>query len=233
MDDKQKRILIVEDDLSTRELLRRSLVNADYDVTAVGDAPDALRTIRRSGLPHLVLLDLGLPTMHGFELSKKIKELGDVPIIFLTGEDDEEMIVTGIEEYAEDYLVKPVGPRELTARIRRVLSRIHDLGYASGPLTVVDEHVSVDLTSSRVIVDQTPIELTPIEARILWTLLNNAGRIVRTEQLLERVWPGENMPEETLRVNISRLRRKLSYPNQDHEYLQNERGIGYKFSFPL
>lgn len=232
MEERQKRILIVEDDLGTRELLRRALVNADYDAAAVGDAPDALRYIQRSGLPHLILLDLGLPTMHGFELSKKIKAMGDVPIIFLTGEDDEDMKVTGIEEYAEDYLVKPVGPRELTARIRRVLSRIHDLGYAVGPLTVVDDHLSIDLTNSRVIVDSIAIELTPIEARILWTLLNNAGRVVRTEQVLERVWPGEDMPEETLRVNLSRLRRKLSYENQTHDYVQNERGVGYKFMFP-
>lgn len=232
MADVLKRLLVVEDDLNTRDLLKRTLINANYDVTAVSDGPEALRYIERYGLPHLVLLDLGLPTMHGFEVSKHIKRMGDVPIVFLTGDDDEESIVTGIQKYAEDYLVKPFSPRELVVRIRRILSRLGDLSYADSPVKIIDSHITIDPSHNRIINENMTLELTPVEARILWLLVNNPGRVVRTEQLLERVWPGEEMPEETLRVNISRLRRKFHHSGEPHEYFQNERGLGYKFSPP-
>jgi DNA-binding response OmpR family regulator len=227
-----KRLLLVEDDVATRELLRRALVNGNYDVTAVGDAPDALLAVERHGLPHLMIIDLGLPSMHGFDLSKKIKKLGDVPIVFLTGIADEEMIITGLTEYAEDYMVKPVSPRELMVRIRRILSRIGDQGYANGQVIAVDNHVTIDFVHSRLLIEGDPVELTPTEARLLSILVNNAGRVVPADQLLERVWPGEEVYEETLRVHTSRLRRKLSRGERRADYIQNERGLGYRFIFP-
>lgn len=227
-----KRLLVVEDDLSTRDLIKRSLIDADFEVATAADGPDALQYIEQHGLPHLILLDLILPTMHGFELSQKIKNMADVPIIILSNDGDEESVVTGIQKYAEDYVVKPFNKRELIVRIRRVLSRITDFSYAESHIVQVDEHIALDLIGRRLIVDELSSELTPVEARILGVLINHAGRVVYTEQILERVWPNEDMQEETLRVNIFRLRKKFGYPGQTHEYIQNERGTGYKFWIP-
>lgn len=232
MGDAIKRLLIVEDDLSIREMLRRSLTNANFEVAAVGDAPDALRHIQRFGIPHLVILDLGLPTMNGFELSKRLKSMGDIPIVFLTAEDDEDIITRGIQDYAEDYLVKPVGGKELAARIRRILSRLGENAYTPGTLLKVDARVSLDVANMRIIVDHVAVVLTPIEARLLWVLVNNAPHVVQNDTLLERVWGFDGIAADALRVNISRLRRKFVHPEQMHEYIQNERGIGYRFVFP-
>jgi DNA-binding response OmpR family regulator len=227
-----KRLLVVEDDLSIRDLIKRALIDADFEVATVPDGPDALRYIERHGLPHLILLDLVLPTMHGFELSEKIKNMADVPIIILSNDSDEESVVTGIQKYAEDYITKPFSRRVLVARIRRVLSRIGNFSYAEGAVVRIDDHIALDMVGGRIVVDETASELTPIETRILGVLINHAGRTVHTEQILERVWPNEDMPEETLRVNISRLRRKFDYPGRTHDYIQTERGTGYRFSYP-
>jgi len=224
-----KRLLIIEDNPETRELIKRTLLDAGYDVATASDAPDALRYLQRNGLPHLIVLDLKLPTMHGFELGERIKRMGDVPIFIMTGEDDEDSVVRGISEYAEDYMLKPFKPRELVARIRRVLSRINDYSYAAEPILKVDEHVSIDFANTSLIVEGTPISLTPIETRLLSVLVQNAGHIVRAEQLFERVWPGEEAYEETLRVHMARLRRKFG---TSAYCLQTERGHGYMFKFP-
>ncbi len=228
-----KRILVVEDDPIACSLLKRTLTDAGYEVVTVPDAPDALRHIQRNGLPHLVMLDLGLPTMHGFELSERIKQMGDVPIVIFTADDREESVVRGISMYAEDYIVKPLKPRELAARIRRVLSRISDFSYAAEPVITVDEHVAIDFPNNCLTVDGKIVPLTPIENRLLWTLVHNAGRVVRSDQLFSRVWPNEMVYEETLRVHMSRLRPKFAHSAQTGEYIHTERGLGYMFVFPV
>src|SRR5215468_1080514 len=101
-----KKLLIVEDDAVIQQVLRNVLERAGFQTTIVGDAPDALKVIQQQGLPHLVIIDLHLPTMHGFTLSDKIKRMGDVPIIILTAESSEDVVVQGIEEYADDYIIK-------------------------------------------------------------------------------------------------------------------------------
>ncbi len=121
-----KRLLIVEDNLDFRAGLKDALDEAGYEVITFGDGPDALRYIERHGLPHLILADLQLPTMHGFELIDRLRRMGNVPVIILSGESSEESRVRGIEQYADDYLVKPVSLREVVARVGRVLSRIPD-----------------------------------------------------------------------------------------------------------
>jgi DNA-binding response OmpR family regulator len=226
-----KRLLLVEDDFGTREILARFLRNAGYEVFGFPDSPEALRWIEREGLPHLVLVDLNLPTMHGFELSKRLKQMGDVPIIIMTSEDSEEMMITGIQEYAEDYIVKPVSGRVLIARVQRVLSRIQTIEYVGGRQTRVDDFLVINFAQRQLEVDGQHLDLTPIEARLLWILVNNREHVVRPELLLDRVWPGEGMGEDVLRVNLSRLRKKLG-GTAGREYIITERGFGYKFVFP-
>ena len=185
-----KRVLIVEDDMLTRGLLQTALEQAGYEVVAVADGQDALRYVERRGLPHLVLADLHLPLMNGFELSAHLKRMGDVPIIILSGDDDEDNVVRGIAEYAEDYLIKPIAPRELVVRIERILSRIHDFGYAMAPILKVDDGLSVDFVRSAIWINGERTPLTPIETRLLSTLTQNSGLILTARQLVARGWPG-------------------------------------------
>jgi DNA-binding response OmpR family regulator len=227
-----KRLLIVEDDSVTRNLLTQVLEQAGYQVTAVRDGSEALSTLQQQGLPHLIILDLGLPGMHGFQLSERIKRMGDVPIVILTGDSSEDHRIEGILQYAEDYITKPFNVREVAARIQRILSRMPDYSYAQEPLTQVDEHLAIDFANNRIIVDGNEIVLTPTETSLLSVLVRNRGRFVPLATLISRVWPNEEVYEETLRVHIARLRSKLQRGSNQAQYILTERGVGYAFYFP-
>jgi len=174
------------------------------------------------------LLDLGLPGMGGFELSERIKRMGDVPIIILSGNDEEESKIYGIEQYADDYITKPFNIKEVIARIQRVLSRIGDYSYAQGRVVEVDAHLSIDFANKRIILDGKEVTLTPTETNLLHILYRQKGHVVSPDTLIARVWPAEEVYEETLRVHMHRLRKKLQLAT----YLQTERGIGYSFVVP-
>lgn len=224
-----KRLYVVEDDYVTRTFLRDVLENAGYTVLTAADGPEALKLLQRQGLPHLILLDLGLPTMHGFAVSEQIKRMGDVPIIILTGDDSKQAVVHGIRQYAEDYITKPFVVEEVLARIERVLSRITDFSYAKTPLMAIDSALSIDFANGQIILDGRTIDLTPIETTLLHNLVRSKGRIVSVEYLLARVWPGEDMQSETLRVHMHRLRRKLHREKGKNQYIYTEREQGYSF----
>lgn len=227
-----KRLLIVEDDFVMRTLLREVLEQAGYQVLSVGDAPEALTLLQQQGLPHLVLVDLGLPSMHGFVLSERIKRMGDVPIIIITGDDSLEAVVYGLKKYAEDYITKPFNVEEVAARVQRVLSRFADYSYAQAPVMVIDKHLSIDFPRSRIMLDGQPAPLTPIETNLLYILVRNQGHIVSPEMLMARVWPNDEVYPETLRVHMHRLRRKLQTGSSKRQYIRTERGVGYSFSVP-
>lgn len=227
-----KHLLIVEDDATTRRLLKNYLENEGFEVTAVDDGPPALESIQKNGFPHLIILDIGLPTTDGFILGQEIKKVSDVPIIFLTGNRSEETIVQGIEEFADDYITKPFNVKEVNARIRRILSRLGDHSYANKPAVEIDEHLTIDFANQQALVDGDPRDLTPKEIKLLYILLHNRGRAVSTETLIARIWPGEDIFEDTVRVNVFRLRRKLEGEDQTKEYIITERGLGYTFAAP-
>jgi DNA-binding response OmpR family regulator len=224
-----KRLLIVEDDTITRRLLSEVLGQAGYQVSSVTDGSEALDALRKQGLPHLILLDLGLPTMHGFVLGEQIKRMGDVPIIILTGDDTEESILRGLREYADDYITKPFNVREVVARVQRVLSRVNNFSYAQAPAIQIDAHLLVDFSNNQITIDDRRATLTPIESGLLSVLMRNKGQIVPSEVLIARVWPNGDVDEEALRVHIFRLRRKLH--TDSIEYIHTERGVGYAFCF--
>jgi len=224
-----KNLLVVEDDFVTRTFLKDVLENAGYTVNTATDGPEALKLLQRQGLPHLILLDLGLPTMHGFAVSEQIKRMGDVPIIILTGDDSKQAVVHGIRQFADDYITKPFVVEEVLARIERVLSRISDFGYATEPLTVIDPSLSIDFANSRIVLDGHTVDLTPTEASLLHNLVRRKGRVVSAEYLMARVWPGEDVQAETLRVHMYRLRRKLSHAKSNTQYIYTEREQGYSF----
>jgi DNA-binding response OmpR family regulator len=223
-------LLLVEDDPNISKLIHDYMGRHNYEVIAVSDGPEALEHIQQNGLPHLALIDLALPTMHGFELATKLKSMADVPIIFVTSSSDTETIVNGLRKYAEDFIVKPFELRELEARIEVVLARMPSLDYASSPIIVVDDILQIDFAHNRITVANKEYNLTPTESILLHVLLRNAGRVVENRMLIARVWPSENVFEDTLRVHMHRLRRKLEADSHQPHYIRTERGVGYMFT---
>jgi len=227
---RKSKVLLVEDDTNINKLITDYLTKHGYEVTAVTDGPEALEHIKNNGLPHIALIDLTLPTMHGFEVSNKLKSMADVPIIFVTSTNDTDTVVQGLKKYAEDFIVKPFELRELEARIQVVLARMPSLDYASEPIVEIDEHLSIDFAHNRIIVGGKSMGLTPTESILLHVLLRNAGRVVENRMLIARVWPSEDVYEDTLRVHMHRLRRKLESDSHHPHYIRTERGVGYMFT---
>ncbi len=224
-----RQLIAVDDDKGLLRLLNDTFESEGYDIETFCDPVQALRYVRRRGLPHLALIDLQLPAMHGFDLSAELKAMGDIPIVFITGEDEPEMAVTGLVQYAEDYVRKPFNIGELVARVRRVLSRFADSVYTQTPVTKIDNWLSVDLANQRLWRGKQPVILTPIEANLLHILLRHAGDTVTTDTLLMRVWPYQDVYADTLRVHMHRLRRKIEPDYRRPTYIQTERGVGYRF----
>jgi len=227
---KQSTILMIEGDVQVSQSAANYLGAAGYEVTVLDDGPAALEYVRQRGLPHIALVSLSLPSMHGFELARKLKLMADVPIIFVTSADDKETIVPGLKRYAEDFIVKPFEMPELEARIQVVLARMPSLDYASEPLIRVDDNLSVDFAHNRVVVGGETIGLTPIESALLYVLLRKAGQVVENRMLIARIWPAQGVYEDTLRVHMHRLRRKLEADSHHPYYIRTERGQGYRFT---
>lgn len=225
-----QRILVVDDDPAILRLVKDKLERAGFEVLTATSGQQALDTIDRYGLPHLAVVDINMPGMDGFEFCRTVQKFTDLPVILLTAVDEEETVVRGIEQFAEDYVTKPFSPRELVVRVQRVLRRIGDFGYALDPVIKVDEHLSVDLAHQQAIVDGQLVSLTPTETKLLYILMRNASRPVTTDFLLRRLWPFEEVFEDTLRVHIHRLRQKVELSPSRPRYVITERGLGYSFA---
>lgn len=224
-----KRIIVVEDDHSIRLLLIRALQLHGFEVSAVADAPEALRLIESSGLPTLFILDFTLPSMTGAQLAERIKRMGDTPIIFLTGNTSKQDTVDILERYAEDYITKPFYLEEVIVRINRVIKRLGDQALEGGQIRI-DDHLSLEFPRSRIIRDGEPVSLTPIENGLLFILYTNRGKFVPSETLLNRIWTDGEATDDTLRVHLSRLRTKLQGDRKNTQYIIAERGSGYTFA---
>ncbi len=226
----QWRVAVVDDDQALADLIREGLEAEGYQTATFASAATFLQYIRQHGLPHLALVDLGLPDMDGFALSSRLKALGDVPIIFISGHKETDIVVKGLLQYAEDYVRKPFDMRELTARIYRVLSRIPNLPDLQSRITRIDDWLAIDFGQSVLYAGKRTFPLTPIEANILHILLRSADQTVPARVLLSRVWPGQNIYEDTLRVHMHRLRRKVEPNPRRPQYILTARGVGYCFT---
>lgn len=180
-------------------------------------------------MPHLAVVDINMPGMNGLHFCETVQEFSDLPVIMLSAIDEEETIVGSISRYAEDYVTKPFSPRELVARLERVLRRIGDYSYTWDVLTRIDEHLAVDIPHQRALVGDQTVALTPTETKLLYLLMRNAGHTVSTDFLLRRLWPMEEVFEDTLRVHIHRLRHKIEPAPSRPRYILTERGLGYSF----
>ena len=223
------RILVVDDDPALLRLVSHKLDREGFAVFTASSGQHALKIVEQYGLPHLAIVDLMMPGMGGFEFCQIVQQYSDMPVIMLTAMDQEEMVIQGLEHYAEDYVTKPFSPRELVARVRRVLRRIGDFAYTLDRQIPVDDRLEVDFVQQQAIVQKQPVSLTPIETKLLYILMRNAGRVTTTDFLLRRLWPLEEVFEDTLRVHIHRLRHKIEANPSQPDYIVTERGKGYSF----
>ncbi len=227
-----QQILAVDDNENMRMLLQVILEQAGFEVLTAASGEEALLVLRRRGVPHLALLDINMPEMSGFELARSIRETSDLPVIFLTAVDQEGMVVEGLERYADDYIVKPFHVNELIARVHRVLRRVDNFDYRSDPLVSVDKRLQIDFSAQEAVVDGEAVPLTPTENKLLEILVNNRGRVIPTDRLLQRIWPSEQASEDRLYVAIYRLRQKLKGEHGQWEYIVTRSGLGYVFIGP-
>jgi DNA-binding response OmpR family regulator len=224
-----KRILVIDDEPRMRRFISMNLDLEGYQVLEAGNGLDGVRRVRED-LPDLVLLDVMMPEMDGFEALRSIRQFSQVPVIMLTVKSDEEDKVRGLELGADDYVTKPFGPRELSSRIKAVLRRTEMQGLTDQAVVKVDDRLQIDFNRHQVIVDGRVIKLRPTEYRLLYHLVNNAGWTMPHETLLAKVW-GHEYRDEThyLRLYITYLRQKIERDPANPEYILTERGVGYRF----
>jgi two-component system KDP operon response regulator KdpE len=227
--DVRHRILVVDDEPRMIRFIRLNLEHDGFDVVEASDGLAALKQVR-DALPDLVLLDVAMPELDGFETLRLLREISAVPVIMLTARGEEDDRVRGLELGADDYVTKPFSPRELVSRVRAVLRRTESAPPAEKNTIVVDDRLSINFDRREVLVDGKPVKLRPTEFRLLYHLVNNAGWVVPHDQLLAKVW-GYEYREEThyLRLYINYLRQKLERDPANPEYILTERGVGYRF----
>ena len=221
-------ILVVDDDPETLRHLRDTLAEAGYAPLVTGD-PGAVARLIRTEKPHLVLLDLMLPWTDGIELMQTVPELADLPVIFISGYGRDETIARALEAGADDYVVKPFSPTELTARIRAALRR------RANPVPFVLGELAIDYDRRRVSVAGRPVTLTPTEYELLRVLAQGAGRVLTHEALLRQVWAGRGHGKanpKIVRAYVKRLRHRLGDDAARPAWIVNERGVGYRMARP-
>jgi len=224
------KILIVDEEPDVVRLISVSfgMQQPNWEVVAASDGEEALAAVEREQ-PALVLLDVGLPDMDGFQVLQQIRLFSDVPVIMLTVHDDELSKVRGLELGADDYITKPFSHLELLARVRAVLRRAQTLPLAHEQ-PFVSGDLSVDFARREVTRRGEPVPLTTTEYHLLYHLVRNAGQVLTHETLLARVWGREYTDEiNYLKVYISRLRAKLEDDPHNPQHILTERGMGYWF----
>jgi DNA-binding response OmpR family regulator len=228
-DTARRRVLIVDDEPRMVRFIRLNLEHDGFDVVEAPSGMEALNQLR-TALPDIILLDVMLPDLDGFETLRMIREFSAVPIIMVTAKGDEDDRVRGLERGADDYITKPFSPRELVSRIRAVLRRNETPRAIPHQPVVVDDRLTIDFDRREVRVEGKLVPLRPTEFRMLFHLIQNAGHVVTHDQLLAKVW-GYEYREEThyLRLYVNYLRQKLEKDPVHPKYILTERGVGYRF----
>lgn len=227
-----KKILVVDDDPAFVRLVEQVLTQKGYEVLSANSGEEGLRLLF-AHRPDMVLLDVVMPRMDGWQTCSRIRDISDIPIIMLTAhEKAEEDVVRGLDYGADEYLTKPVGNRELVARVRAVMRRAELPSSQEGGrgITFSDDFLTVDVAEREVMVNGERVRLTPIEFRLLSLLMQNAGHILTHKQLLERVWGWEYIDDlDYVRIYIWHLRQKIEPDPTQPKYIITEPGVGYYF----
>ncbi len=222
-------ILVVDDEPRMTRFIRMNLELEGYRVIEAHNGVEALDKVR-TDLPDMVILDVMMPELDGFETLSMLREVSTVPVIMLTVRADEEDKVRGLELGADDYVTKPFGARELASRIKAVLRRTQGPVTPEEAVLQIDERLSIDFNRQEVIVEGEHVKLRPTEFRLLYHLIENVGWVVPHETLLAKVWGYEYREEiQYLRLYVTYLRQKIE-PDPSHpRYIFTERGVGYRF----
>jgi two-component system KDP operon response regulator KdpE len=225
MSESGQRVLVVDDENAIRRYLRAALSAQGFSIIEAANGQEAINAVI-SNHPDLIILDLGLPDFDGVEVTRRLREWSQTPIIILSVREAENDKIAALDAGADDYLTKPFGTGELMARMRVALRR---MAHAPDePVFQVDD-LKMDISRRLVTVGDTQISLTPIEYEILRLLLQNAGKVLTHRQLLRQVWGAAYESEiHILRVNISNLRRKIEPDPSRPHYLLTEPGVGYR-----
>jgi DNA-binding response OmpR family regulator len=226
---RDRRILVVDDEERMVRFIRLNLEHDGFRVITAFDGMQAINKVR-SELPDLILLDVMMPDMDGFEVLKIIRETNSVPVIMLTAKGDEDDRVRGLELGADDYVTKPFSPRELVSRVKAVLRRTEPAASTLHGLINVDGRLKLDFDRREVWLDGKLVQLRPTEYRLLYHLVQNAGWVLTHDQLLTKVWGYEYRDEpHYVRLYINYLRQKLEKDLAEPKYILTERGVGYRF----
>jgi len=226
---KNKLILVVDDEERMSRFIRLNLEHDGFKVIEANRGMKAIQQIRDQ-MPDLVLLDVMMPDLDGFEVLQLVRESSQVPVIMLTAKGEEDDRVKGLELGADDYVTKPFSPRELVSRVRAVLRR-NEQGSTSGDGFIeVDEHLRIDFGRREVWLDDGLVKLRPTEYRLLYHLVQNAGWVMTYDQILSKVWGYEYRDEpHYVRLYVNYLRQKLEKDPANPIYILTERGVGYRF----
>lgn len=225
------RILVIDDDPDVLEAIALAFTVQwpEATVLAAHDGASGVQMVT-SGAPDVVLLDVTLPDAEGFDVLKRIRAISDLPVLMISARGAEPDKVRGLELGADDYITKPFGSLELSARIRAVLRRARSLPPVSGAGRFEAGDISINYASHQVNLNGAPVKLTPIEYKLVYQLTRNAGQVLLHDDLLTKIWGPEYLGElDYLRIYIRRLREKLEANPQQPRHILTERGIGYRF----
>lgn len=226
---RDRKILVVDDEERMVRFIRLNLEHDGFRVIEAFNGTQAINKVR-SAMPDLVLLDVMMPDIDGFEVLRIIRETSTTPVIMLTAKGEEDDRVRGLELGADDYITKPFSPRELVSRVRAVLRRTEMATGTTHGLIEVDDRLKIDFDRREVWVDGKLVNLRPTEYRLLYHLVQNAGWVVTHDQILAKVWGYEYQDEpHYVRLYINYLRKKLEKDPANPKYILTERGVGYRF----
>ena len=225
------KLLIIDDDTRLREAVVRYLRKAGYEVYSAEDGLSGLQQLYQPQ-PDLVLLDVMMPNMDGWETCRRIREVSQVPVIMLTARGQESDTVMGLRLGADDYVTKPFSLRELEARVEAVLRRSRQtIERADEEILYADDRLVIDRARWVVTIHGKPVDLTVTERKLLFLLAEHAGRVLTPAQILENVWGPEYVDEiDYVKLYIWRLRQKIEEDPSNPQYLLTERGLGYRFA---
>jgi two-component system KDP operon response regulator KdpE len=227
-DDSRTRILVIEDDVGLAEFIQYQLQREGFEVVVAYQGQEGLHQVVRSQ-PDLIILDIMMPEMDGWEVCQRLREVSNVPIIFTTALGAESDVVRGLEMGADDYLVKPFGPKELVARIQAVLRRHAQRQPASSEYR--NGRMTVDTQRREVRLDGEIVILTPMEYKLLACLIENEDKVLSHEYLLTQVWGDDDRTEKQyLKLYIWYLRQKLESDPSQPSLIVTERGVGYRLA---
>jgi DNA-binding response OmpR family regulator len=226
---KRARVLVVDDDPDIRRLVGELLRRAAHDVVEVDNGRSALRSLHASP-PDLVLLDVSMPELDGWQTLERIRDLSDVPVLMLTARGDELERVRGLQAGADDYVVKPFGRQELLARVQALLRRAATSGPAERVESYADERLEIDFAQRAVTYDGRGVTLTPLEFKLLSAFVRHPRQVLSRDQLLELVWGDSyGVSGDQVKLYVGYLRRKLDPESPETVPIDTVRGFGYRY----